>query len=280
MPRSHPRAAAGGARARRRGARRRRRLARRQRPHLAHPARARRGRRSRANRDVFAYTRDAARTRVTHDSTDNEEQSSWSPDGRLDRPTSAATRSTWRRGTAASSRSALTKPNDGADQQHASPLGARTAGGSCSARTAPDPSVNVGDVWEMDSSRSAAVPGEPSARPLVDPSRRRALPDVLARRHEAAVPRRRRRDRAAAGTRRSTSRTPTAPASPRSRTTPRLDSAPAWSPDGTRIAWESLRDGGGDREIFVMDARRLRRAGSSPTTTCTTRARRGRPTGG
>jgi Tol biopolymer transport system component len=27
-----------------------------------------------------------------------------------------------------------------------------------------------------------------------------------------------------------------------------LDSAPAWSPDGTQIARESLRDGGADRE--------------------------------
>jgi WD40 repeat protein len=32
-----------------------------------------------------------------------------------------------------------------------------------------------------------------------------------------------------------------------------LDSAPAWSPDGTQIAWESTRDGV-DREIYVMDA--------------------------
>jgi len=35
----------------------------------------------RANRDIFGYARDAARTRITT-STDNEEQSSWSPDGR------------------------------------------------------------------------------------------------------------------------------------------------------------------------------------------------------
>jgi Tol biopolymer transport system component len=32
------------------------------------------------------------------------------------------------------------------------------------------------------------------------------------------------------------------------------DIAPAWSPDGTKIAFASNRDGGGDSEIFVMDA--------------------------
>ncbi|CAA9473797.1 MAG: Tol-Pal system beta propeller repeat protein TolB, partial [uncultured Solirubrobacteraceae bacterium] len=32
-----------------------------------------------------------------------------------------------------------------------------------------------------------------------------------------------------------------------------IDSAPAWSPDGRRLAWESTRDAT-EREIHVMDA--------------------------
>ena len=58
-------------------------MAGRQRPHLADPARARRPGIARANRDIFAYARDgeAGRVRLTT-SLDNEEQSSWSPDGR------------------------------------------------------------------------------------------------------------------------------------------------------------------------------------------------------
>ena len=54
-----------------------------------------------------------------------------------------------------------------------------------------------------------------------------------------------------------------------------FDSAPAWSPDGRQIAFESNLDG--DYEIFVMNADGSASA-SSPTTRSGTRARRGRPT--
>ena len=65
----------------------------------------------RANRDVFAYARDGARTRVTI-STDNEQQSSWSPDGRWVAHTrrDAVYVAPW---DASAEAVPLTKPNDG-----------------------------------------------------------------------------------------------------------------------------------------------------------------------
>ncbi len=114
-----------------------------------------------------------------------------------------------------------------------------------------DPSRNVADIWVMDSP-FGVLPGEPSARPLVvragDERYPTFSPDgtrLLFRGDEDGI----------------------APSGDEEIYVARadgsdivaltdddaLDSAPAWSPDGTRIAWESTRDGV-DREIYVMDA--------------------------
>ena len=199
----------------------------------------------RANRDIFAYTRDAARTRITT-TTDNEEQSSWSPDGRwiASKRRDAVYVAPWDGSVAPR---ALTKPNDGLTnntQPAWSPDGERIVFRTNRA----DPSKNVADVWEMD-----VRSGEPSARPLVvrpgderyptlSPDGTKLLfrgdGDGIAPSGDEEI------YVAAADGTRVTALTHDA----------FLDSAPAWSPDGRRIAWESMRDGGGDREIFVMDA--------------------------
>ena len=199
----------------------------------------------RANRDIFAYTRDQTRTRITF-TTDNEEQSSWSPDGR------------W---FAFKRRDAvyvapvddsvpprpLTKPNDGLTnntQPAWSPDGARILFRTNRA----NPSQNVGDVWVMD-----VATGEPSAEPLVvrpgDERYPTFSPDgtkLLFRGDADGLPNSDDEEIYVANADGSGITALTDDA--------HLDSAPAWSPDGRRIAWESRRDGGGDREIFVMDA--------------------------
>lgn len=199
----------------------------------------------RANRDVFAYARDSARARITV-TTDNEEQSSWAPDGRwfAFKRRDAVYIAPWDGSVPARP---LTKPNDGLTnntQPAWSPDGLRIL-----FRTnRKDPSRNVGDVWVMD-----AQLGEPTAAPLVvrpgderyptfSPDGTRLLfrgdDDGIAPSGDEEI------YVAAADGSGITALTHDA----------YLDSAPAWSPDGTRIAWESMRDGGGDREIFVMDA--------------------------
>ena len=203
----------------------------------------------RANRDIFAYTRDAARTRVTTTS-DNEEQSSWSPDGRwvAYKRRDAVYVAPWDGSVLPRP---LTKPNDGLTnntQPAWSPDGRRILFRTNRA----DPSVNVGDVWVMDSP-FGAVPGEPSARPLVvrpgDERYPTFSPDgtkLLFRGDDDGI--------APSGDEEIYVANADGTGITALTDDAYLDSAPAWSPDGTRIAWESLRDGGGDREIFVMDA--------------------------
>src|SRR5436309_2843912 len=58
---------------------------------------------------------------------------------------------------------------------------------------------------------------------------------------------------------------------------PADDILPAWSPDGTKIAWSTNRLGGSNYEIFVMNADGSN-PGTSPTTGVLTGSRRGRPT--
>ena len=202
----------------------------------------------RANRDIFAYTRDEARTRITF-STDNEEQSSWSPDGRwiafkqreavFIAPVDGS----------AEARS-LTKPFDGDinnTQPAWSPDGRRILFRTNRSDTSK-PRRNVADVWIMD-----AATGEPSARPLiVKPGDERyptfspAGTKVLFRSDTDGIAPSGDEEIYVANADGSGITALTHDAY--------LDSAPTWSPDGTRIAWESMRDGGGDREIFVMDA--------------------------
>jgi TolB protein len=202
----------------------------------------------RANRDVFAYARDAVRTRITF-SSDNEEQSSWSPDGRW-----IAFKRRDAVYVAPADRSLpaqpLTKPSDGLTN-NTQPAWSPDAERIVFRTNRADPSRNVADVWVMDSP-FGPIPGEPSARPLVvrpgDERYPTFSPDgtrLLFRGDDDGI----------------------APSGDEEIYVARadgsdvvaltdddaLDSAPAWSPDGTRIAWESTRDGA-DREIYVMDA--------------------------
>jgi dipeptidyl aminopeptidase/acylaminoacyl peptidase len=203
----------------------------------------------RANRDVFAHSRDGARTRVTT-STDNEEQSSWSPDGRwvAYKRRDAVYVAPW---DGSVPPQPLTKPNDGLTnntQPAWSPDGRRILFRTNRA----DSSKNVGDVWVMDSP-FGPVPGEPSASPLVvrpgDERYPTFSPDgtkLLFRGDADGIAPSGDEEIYVANADGSGITALTQDAA--------LDSAPAWSPDGTRIAWESMRDGGGDREIFVMGA--------------------------
>lgn len=202
----------------------------------------------RANRDVFAYARDAARTRITF-STDNEEQSSWSPDGLW---VAFKRRDAVYVAPADGSLPArpLTKPSDGLTN-NTQPAWSPDAERIVFRTNRGDPSRNVADIWVMDSPFGAAA-GEPSAHPLVvrpgDERYPTFSPDgdrLLFRGDDDGI----------------------APSGDEEIYVARadgsdivalteddaLDSAPAWSPDGTRIAWESSRDGP-DREIYVMDA--------------------------
>ena len=202
----------------------------------------------RANRDVFAYARDAARTRVTT-STDNEEQSSWSPDGRwiAFKRRDAVYVAPW---DGSVEPRALTKPNDGSTNS-TQPAWSPDARSIVFRTNRSDPSRNVADVWVMDSP-FGPLPGEPSARPLVvragDERYPTFSPDgtqLLFRGDDDGIDRSGDEEIYAANADGSGVVALTDDNS--------VDSAPAWSPDGTRIAWESRRDGL-DHEIYVMDA--------------------------
>ena len=202
----------------------------------------------RANRDILAFTREGVFTPAIF-TRDNEQQPSWSPDGLWIAHTrrDAVYVGPWDNSSEAEP---LTRPNDGLTnntQPAWSPDGERIV-----FRTnRSDPSRNVADIWVMDSP-FGPVPGEPSAQPLVvrpgderyptfSPDGSRLLfrgdgdgiapsgdEEIYVARADGSEIVALTQDDA-------------------------LDSAPAWSPDGTQIAWESTRDGD-DREIYVMDA--------------------------
>lgn len=203
----------------------------------------------RANRDILAFARDGVFTPAIF-TTDNEQQSSWSPDGLWVAHTrrDAVYVGPW---DGSAEAQPLTRPNDGLTnntQPAWSPDGRRIV-----FRTnRSDPSRNVADVWVMDSPFGPA-PGEPSARPLVvrpgDERYPTFSPDgtrLLFRGDDDGIAPSGDEEIYVARADGSNMVALTDDAA--------LDSAPAWSPDGSRIAFESTRDGGLDREIFVMDA--------------------------
>jgi TolB protein len=202
----------------------------------------------RANRDVFAYARDGSRTRITF-TTDNEEQSSWSPDGRW---IAFKRRDAVYAGPVDGSLPAqpLTRPNDG-QTNNTQPAWSPDGTQIVFRTNRSNPALNVADVWIMDSP-FGAVPGESSARAVVvrpgDERYPTFSPDgthllftgdddgiALSGDEEIFVAQADGSDIVALTDDEA------------------FDSAPAWSPDGTMIAWESTRDGD-DREIYVMDA--------------------------
>jgi dipeptidyl aminopeptidase/acylaminoacyl peptidase len=207
---------------------------------------------SRVNRDIFAYTRDALespldRVRLTS-ATSNDEQSSWSPDGRTVafKRADRGVDQTFLVDVTAPPYEArqLTRTADGAfsnTQPSWSPDGStilvRTN------RTAP--SANVADVWAID------VAGVRPDRPVVErpgderyptfsPDGSRVLfrgdtdgLDVTGDEELFVL------DVASGVTTQLTDNA-------------FIDTTPAWSPDGTRISFNSDRDG--DSEIYVMQA--------------------------
>jgi len=202
----------------------------------------------RANRDMFAYARDAVRMRITS-SSDNEEQSSWAPDGRwfAYKRRDAVWVAPWDGSIAPQP---LTKPSDGLTN-NTQPAWSPDMRTIVFRTNRADPSVNVADIWAMDSP-FGTDPGESSAHPLVvrpgderyptfSPDGSRLLfrgdDDGIAPSNDEEI-----YVANADGT------GVTALTHDHA-----LDSAPAWSPDGSRIAWESNRDGP-DREIYVMNA--------------------------
>jgi Tol biopolymer transport system component len=201
----------------------------------------------RANRDIWAYARDGERVRVTT-STDNEEQSSWSPDGRwvAYKRREAVYVATWD----GAGQRPLTTPNDG-DVNNTQPAWSpdmRTIVFRTNRALAP---LNVADIWVMDAP-TATSPGGTNQRPLIERPGDERYPvfspdgtriafrgddDGLAPSGDEEI------FVAAADGTGIVQLTDDAT----------LDSAPAWSPDGTRIAFESARDGE-RRELYVMDA--------------------------
>ncbi len=199
--------------------------------------------RPRANRDIFAYSRGAepAIARLTTDP-ENEEQSAWSADGQW---------VTFKRGNAvwvsrvdgsglrALHETAADRVNH--TQPGWSPDGARLIFRDNRDR-AP---ANVGDIWviDFDGSHEHAVLKRPGDEryPTFSPDGTR----ILFRGDDDSVE--------ASGDEELFVMHADGTGVVALTDDDVVDSAPAWSPDGSRIAFESERDGT-DREIYVMDA--------------------------
>jgi Tol biopolymer transport system component len=198
----------------------------------------------RANRDIFAYPRDgeAARARLTL-STDNEEQSAWSPDGRniAYKRRDAVWVTRWD-GTGATALTETQSDDSNNTQPYWTPDGEHIVFRS-NRVNAP---ANIGDIWIMDAPTGADQhplverPGD-ERYPSMSPDGTRLLfrgdtdgislsgdEEIFAANADGSDIRQLTHDQYA-------------------------DSSPAWSPDGSRIAFQSDRDGG-DFDIFVMNA--------------------------
>ena len=198
---------------------------------------------ARANRDIFAYARDgeAGRVRLTT-SLDNEEQSSWSPDG---------TRMAFKRrdavwvvnadGSGLQSLTEIVTDGHNSTQPAWSPDGMQLLFRD---NTALAP-VNVADIWIMDADGTHSHPvvmrpGDeryPSFSPDGTRIAFRGDADGIDASGDEEI------YVADADGSNVVALTDDGVA----------DSAPSWSPDGARIAFESERDGP-DREIYVMNA--------------------------
>ena len=200
---------------------------------------------ARANRDIFAYARDgeAGRVRLTT-SLDNEEQSSWSPDGRriaFKRRDAVWVVNADGSGLQSLTETVITNDAHNSTQPSWSPDGTKLLFRD---NTALQP-ANIADIWVMDADGTnshplIALPGDeryPSFSPDGTRIAFRGDADGIDASGDEEI--------YVAG----------ADGSDVVRLTDDdvADSAPSWSPDGTRIAFESERDGA-DREIYVMNA--------------------------
>jgi TolB protein len=204
---------------------------------------------SRANRDIFAYARDgdAGRVRLTS-SLDNEEQSSWSPDGR--RITFKRRDAVWvvdADGSGLRSLTEIVTDGHNSTQPAWSPDGTQLVFRD---NTALAP-ANVADIWIMDAP-IAGAPGGTNIRALVTQPGDERYPSFSPDGTRLVF-------RGDADGVDSSGDEEIYVADADGSNIVQLtdddvaDSAPSWSPDGTRIAFESERDGA-DREIYVMHA--------------------------
>ena len=201
----------------------------------------------RANRDIWAHTRAGERVMVTT-TVENEEQSSWSPDGRW--VVYKRREAVYVAGWDGSGQRPLTTPNDG-DVNRTQPAWSpdmRSIIFRTNRALAP---LNVADIWVMDAP-GIATPGGTNQRPLIErPGDERYptfSPDgtrIVFRGDGDGV--------APSGDEEIFVADADGTDVVQLTDDATLDSAPAWSPDGRRIAFESNRDGA-DREIYVMDA--------------------------